>query len=124
MPYLYTPAQFAQARQRLVQLGVAASRPRSDFAMLMYQFIYVGATDSEARSVLAERLQQTYQQPFEHLVSRYCTAGTPQTCRNSLQAYIDAGAREFILTPPVRSPQEFRQQLDIYATDIIPGLVG
>ncbi len=122
MPYLYTPAQFAEARQSLFRLGAEAGRPCSDFAMLMYQFIYVAETDKEARSILADRLQQTYQQPFERLVTRYCTAGTPQTCRNSLQAYIDAGAREFILTPPVSSPQEFRQQLDIYATDIIPAL--
>lgn len=122
MPYLYTPAQFAEARQNLLEIRAAAGQTGRDFAMLMYQFIYVAETDKEARSILADRLQQTYRQSFAQLVTRYCTAGTPQTCRDSLQAYIDAGVREFILTPPVNSPQEFRQQLDIYAAEIIPAL--
>ena len=122
MPYLFTPAQFADARQTLLQLGADVGRPPTDFTLQMYQFIYAAETDAEARSILADRLQQIYQQPFERPVSRYCTAGTPETCRDSLQAYVDAGAREFILTPPVTSPDEFRRQLDIYATEIMPAL--
>jgi probable F420-dependent oxidoreductase len=122
MPYLYTPAQYAAARQRLFQYGAAAGRNPAMLAMPMYQFIYAAERDDTARDLLAERLQHTYQQPFARLVHQYCTAGTPATCRASLQAYIDVGAREFILTPPVTSPQEFRQQLDFYAAEILPGL--
>ncbi len=90
--------------------------------MPMYQFIYAANSDTEAQAILATRLQQAYQQPFDTLVPRYCTAGTPETCRASLQAYVDAGVREFILTPPVTSPEECRQQLDLYATHIFPAL--
>jgi alkanesulfonate monooxygenase SsuD/methylene tetrahydromethanopterin reductase-like flavin-dependent oxidoreductase (luciferase family) len=122
MPYLYTPAQYAQARQRLDEYGAAAGRDSTMLAMPMYQFIYVAASDDEAQDILARRLQQTYQQPFARLVTKYCTAGTPATCRASLQSYIAAGVREFILTPPVASPQEFRQQLDFYAAEIFPAL--
>jgi probable F420-dependent oxidoreductase len=122
MPYMYTPAQYTAARQRLFQLGTEAGRDTTAFTVPMYQFIYTAASDHEARSTLARRLQQTYRQPFERLVPRYCTAGTPATCRASLQAYIDAGVREFILTPPVTSPQELRRQLDVYATEILPAL--
>jgi probable F420-dependent oxidoreductase len=122
MPYLYTPTQYAEARQRLDEYGAAAGRDPTTLAMPMYQFIYVAASDDEAQGILARRLQQTYQQPFARLVAKYCTAGTPATCRASLQSYIDAGVREFILTPPVTSPQEFRQQLDFYAAEIFPAL--
>lgn len=122
MPYLYTPAQCAAARHRLTAGAVAAGRDSTALEMLLYQFIYVARSDAQARTTLAERLAQTYQQPFEHLVTKYCTAGTPETCRRSLQAYLDAGVREFILTPPVRSPEEFRRQLDLYVTDVLPGL--
>ena len=90
----------------------------------MYQFIYVATSDEEAQHTPATRLQQTYQQPFARLVPKYCTAGTPATCRASLQAYVDAGVREFILTPPVASPHEFRRQLDLYASEIFPALRG
>ena len=122
MPYLYTPAQYAAARQRLGEYGAAAGRDTTTLPMPMYQFIYVATSDEEAQHILATRLQQTYRQPFARLVPKYCTAGTPATCRASLQAYVDAGVREFILTPPVASPHEFRQQLDLYASAIFPVL--
>ena len=122
MPYLFTPNQYAEARQRLLQYGADLGRPSTDFAMPMYQFIYAAQSDVEARHILAARLQESYQQPFERLVSRYCTAGAPDTCRASLQAYVDAGVREFILTPPVTNADECRQQLDLYAAEILPSL--
>ena len=122
MPYMYTPNQYTVARQRLLQHGMAAGRDPATLCMPMYQFIYTADRDDQARHILATRLQYAYQQPFARLVPKYCTAGTPATCRASLQAYVDAGVREFILAPPVTHPQEFRQQLDLYATDILPGL--
>jgi probable F420-dependent oxidoreductase len=122
MPYMYTPDQYTAARQRLLQYGTAAGRDPTALSMPMYQFMYAAASNDQAHDILATRLQQAYQQPFHRLVSKYCTAGTPAACRASLQAYIDAGVREFILAPPVTQPQEFRQQLDLYATEILPGL--
>jgi probable F420-dependent oxidoreductase len=122
MPYMYTPEQFAKARQRVLQLATDAGRNPTTFAFPMYQFIHAADSNQQARNALAARLQQTYQQPFERLVPRYCTAGTPETCRANLQAYVDAGVREFILTPPVTSACEFRHQLDLYATEILPHL--
>lgn len=122
MPYLYTPEQFVDAKRQVLQLAADAGRDTTTFTFPMYQFIYAGDDDHRARAVLAARLQHTYRQPFERLVSKYCTAGTPATCRASLQAYVDASVREFILTPPMTGPQELRQQLDLYANEILPGL--
>ena len=101
---------------------ISGNRPATDFSVPMYQFIYAAQSDVEARHILATRLQASYRQPFEHLVPRYCTAGAPDTCRASLQAYVDAGVREFILTPPVVNADECRQQLDLYAAEILPKL--
>lgn len=124
MPYMYTPVQYAEARQRLQHYGHAAGRAPAALSMPLYQFIYTTARHDTAREMLTQRLQDAYRQPFTHLVPKYCTYGTPSACRASLQAYLAAGVREFILAPPVTSPWEFRQQLDIYATEIIPGLQG
>jgi alkanesulfonate monooxygenase SsuD/methylene tetrahydromethanopterin reductase-like flavin-dependent oxidoreductase (luciferase family) len=122
MPYMYTPAQYAAARLRLEHEAAAVGRDPMALAKLLHQFIYVADNDAEAQQILAARLQQVYQQPFTHLVEKYCTAGTPETCRASLQAYVDAGVRTFILAPPVMSAAEFRQQLGIYAREILPAL--
>lgn len=122
MPYLYTPEQFASARQQVLQRATDAGRDTTSMAFPMYQFLYAADDAAAARALLATRLQQSYQQPFERLVPKYCTVGTPADCRASLQAYVDAGVREFILTPPVASPDEWRQQLDLYAAEILPGL--
>jgi probable F420-dependent oxidoreductase len=122
MPYMYTPEQYAAARPRLAHYAVAAGPEPTTLEMLLHQFIYIADSDAEAQRVLAARLQQSYQQPFARLVEKYCTAGTPETCRASLQAYVDVGVRTFILTPPVTSADEFCQQLTIYAREILPAL--
>ncbi|WP_179136928.1 LLM class flavin-dependent oxidoreductase [Candidatus Entotheonella palauensis] len=122
MPYLYTPDQYADACRQLTELAVEAGRDPAALTAPMYQFIYAADTDAEARAIMAERLETVYQQSFSRLMGKYCTVGTPDACRANLQAYVDAGAREFILTPPVASPDEFRRQLEVYAGEILPGL--
>ncbi len=122
MPYLYTPDQYADARRQLTEAAIRVGRDPADLSAPMYQFIYVADTDAEAQTVMAERLETVSRQPFGHLVGKYCTAGSSDTCRASLQAYVDAGVREFILTPPVVNPDECRRQLDIYAGEILPSL--
>lgn len=122
MPYLYTPDQYAAACRQLSDETVRAGRDPTALIVPMYQFIYVADTDAEARALMASRLESVYRQPFDRLVGKYCTAGTPETCRTHLQAYVDAGVREFILTPPVTSPDECRRQLDVYAAEILPAL--
>lgn len=124
MPYLYTPDQYADACRQLADEAVRAGRDPADLTVPMYQFMYVADTDAAAQALMASRLESVYRQPFDRLVSKYCTAGTPETCRAHLQAYVEAGVREFILTPPVASPEECRRQLDVYATEILPALVG
>jgi len=122
MPYMYTPEQYAAAHPRLQHYAAAAGRESTTLKMLLHQFIYVADSDAEAQRLLAARLQQVYQQPFARLVEKYCTAGTPETCRASLQAYVDAGVHTFILAPPVTSADEFRHQLAIYARELLPAL--
>ncbi len=122
MPYLYTPEQYADACRTLADETIRARRDPNALTVPMYQFIYVADSDAEAQGIMASRLENVYRQPFDRLVGKYCTVGTPATCRAHLQAYVDAGVREFILTPPVTSPDECRRQLDLYATEVLPAL--
>ena len=122
MPYLYTRRSMPQHAS---VWGVWCRRRAGTPPRCLCRCISLSTWPRVMRRqhLLATRLQQTYQQPFARLVPKYCTAGTPATCRASLQAYADAGVREFILTPPVTSPHEFRQQLDLYS-EIFPALRG
>lgn len=122
MPYLYTPAQYANAYRQLTEETLKAGRDPATLYASMYQFMYVADAEAEAQTIMAERLEAVYRRPFDRLVGKYCTAGTPDICRANLQAYVDVGVREFILTPPVANPDEFRRQLDVYMGEILPGL--
>jgi alkanesulfonate monooxygenase SsuD/methylene tetrahydromethanopterin reductase-like flavin-dependent oxidoreductase (luciferase family) len=52
MPYLYTPAQYAEARQRLRQYGAEAGRDPATLTMPMYQFIYAAEAVQKFLSLL------------------------------------------------------------------------
>jgi alkanesulfonate monooxygenase SsuD/methylene tetrahydromethanopterin reductase-like flavin-dependent oxidoreductase (luciferase family) len=46
---------------------------------------------------LYEHLRQRYAGDFaEHVVDRYCVAGTPEECAARVQEYVDAGARHIV----------------------------
>ena len=46
---------------------------------------------------LYEHLRQRYSGDFsEHVVDRYCIAGSPEECAARLREYVDAGARHVV----------------------------
>jgi alkanesulfonate monooxygenase SsuD/methylene tetrahydromethanopterin reductase-like flavin-dependent oxidoreductase (luciferase family) len=66
-------------------------------------------------------LSRRYNQPFEHLVERYCALGTPEQCVEKIQTYIDAGMSNLAcsFTCP---PDQVTEQIEWYAADILPRL--
>lgn len=122
MPYLFTPAQYAAALPRLHAYATEAGRQPERLQHVLYQFIYVADTYEAAVQQATKRLSTNYQQPFDHLVERYCVIGTPEACVQRLQAYIDAGAQEIILVPTAADATDFVQQIQRLAYEVLPPL--
>jgi probable F420-dependent oxidoreductase len=119
MPYLFTPERYAESLKTIYAMASAQQRDMSRFTPYNFVFTAVGETHEEAHQLAAEQLSNRYNQPFEHLVERYCALGTPQECVERLQRFVDAGARHFILSP-LCDNEVLGQHLDIYARQILP----
>jgi probable F420-dependent oxidoreductase len=119
MPYLFTPERYADGLTTIFELADQRQRDMSRFTPYMFVFTAIGDTHEEAHRLAAEKLSRRYNQPFNHLVERYCALGTPQECVARLQRFVEAGARHFILSP-LCDDDRLAQHLEIYAREILP----
>lgn len=121
MPYLFSPERYRDGLAKVRAFAQEAGRDPAAIEPALYQFICLADSLPQARRLAAEGLSRRYQQPFEHLVDRYCVMGTPQDCARRLADYAEAGVHHFILVP-ICSPAEFIEHLEVYAREIAPRL--
>lgn len=119
MPYLFTPERYSESLKQIYAIASEQRRDMSRFAPYAFVFTAVGETHEAAHRLAVEQLSRRYNQPFDHLVERYCALGTPQDCVERLQRFVDAGARHFILSL-LCDNEALGQHLDIYAREILP----
>jgi probable F420-dependent oxidoreductase len=121
MPYLFTPERYADSLTRIYAIAAEQQRDMRHFTPYHFVFIAVGKSHEAAHRLAADKLSRRYNQPFDHLVERYCALGTPAECAERLQRFIAAGARHIILSP-LCDDAALGQHLEIYAREILPRL--
>ena len=119
IPYLFTPERYAENLSHIHTLARELCRDMSRFTPYHFLFTSVADTHAQAYRVAVDKLSQRYRQPFETVVERYCSLGTPRECVERIQRFVDAGARHFILSP-LCEPEMLSTHLDIYAREILP----
>jgi alkanesulfonate monooxygenase SsuD/methylene tetrahydromethanopterin reductase-like flavin-dependent oxidoreductase (luciferase family) len=87
----------------------------------MLLFTAIARDYETAQQMAIANLSRRYNQPFEHLVDRYCVLGTPAQCLEKIQAYIDAGMSNlaFGFTCP---EDQMTEQIEWCAADLLPHL--
>ena len=96
--------------------ATAAGRGDVPFRTAAFLFTILSDDYDSALDRAATMLQMIYNRPFRDAASKYCLLGRPQDCLQQMQAFIDAGCREFIFSP-LMDPTEF---VDRAATDLLP----
>lgn len=119
MPYLFTPAQYAAAIERMRTWRGEAGLSMDGFETLHLLFICVGDTYDEAARAADEELSRRYNQPFTRLVPRYCAVGTPEQCKARINEYVAAGVQHLILGE-VGPPGQAEAQIEAIGREILP----
>ncbi|HZQ65614.1 MAG TPA: LLM class flavin-dependent oxidoreductase [Gaiellaceae bacterium] len=97
VPIFVSPERFGAARRELPPHVVPAVTVPA----------HVGS-----KTRLYEHLRQRYSGDFgEHVVDRYCVAGTPEECAARVQAYVDAGARHVVFN--VAEPEDAERLAEV-----------
>ena len=120
LPYLFSPERFRDGLAKARGYAEKAGRDPSAITGAIYQFICLGDTYSEAKSIAAADLSRRYNQPFEKIVDRYVVMGKAKDCAARLATFADAGVEHFILVPIVPAPADFMPHVEAYAAEVLP----
>jgi probable F420-dependent oxidoreductase len=125
LPYFYSPERYRDSVNQIAQIAAEEERDLSNFQWAFFPYISLGQNEEQAARAAAESLgnQYLYDGEFINIVRRYCLLGTPRTCIERLQEYIDAGARYIVFS--IAAPREDRRRhLEVIAKDIVPHFRG
>lgn len=119
--YLVSSQRLRQAMQQLHDMAPTYGRQPTDMQGGMLLFTAMAKDYETAKQMASANLSRRYNQPFEHLVERYCALGTPTQCLEQIHAFIDAGMRNlvFSFTCPAA---HMADQIEQCAAELLPKL--
>jgi len=116
-PSFISPAEFAAGLQQLIALGAQHERridPREAGVVLLTHV----TRDPEQANAVTQLVAANFKEPAEAMAAR-CAVGTPESCVDTIRAYVAAGCTKFVLFPIVPA-DELLAQIQLYGTEIIP----
>ncbi len=120
MPYLYSARRYAASVETIHGIAAEAGRDLGGFEWFAFVFVNVDDDGDRAREETAAFIGSTYRQDFSAMVSSVAVAGTPDEVTEQLQAFVDAGARHFILSTATRA--RWWEVVRRLTGDILPAL--
>jgi probable F420-dependent oxidoreductase len=119
--YLVSSQRLRQAMQQLHDMAPTYGRQPTDIQGGMLLFTALAKDHETAKQMASANLSRRYNQPFEHLVERYCALGTPEQCLEQINAFIEAGMRNlvFSFTCPA---EQMADQIEQCAAELLPAL--
>lgn len=124
MPYLFSVRAYGEARRQIQEIADEAGRDLSRFEWMQFLFINTQSDGGRARAEMAAFLGKAYPGDFTAMVDQLTAAGTPAEAAARVQAYVDAGARHFILviaTDDDRFGMAKRILEDVFPRVAVPG---
>lgn len=102
MPYLYSPKAYAASVEQIRAVAAENGRDLTNFEWTCYLFANIGDDAEASRDELVGFLGGAYSQDFRLFAGSVAASGTAADVAAKVQAYVDAGARHFIVSPATR----------------------
>jgi probable F420-dependent oxidoreductase len=119
--YLVSSNRLREAMHQIQERAPIYSRSPAGIQGGMLLFTALARDYETAKQMASTHLSRRYNQPFEHLVERYCALGTPEQCLEKIQAYIDAGMSNLVFSFTCPADQ-MTAQIEWCAADLLPSL--
>jgi len=123
MPFLYSPARYAESVRIIRAIAADAGRDLGTFQWLSFLYVRVDDDREQARRRAAAFIgagQQGDGSRFGKIIDQVAVAGTSADVRAGLQAFLDAGAEHLVILPCER--EDATSAARRIAEEIIPGL--
>lgn len=119
MPYMYTPQQVGESKEKVQRLAEEAGRSGQDIKAAIYIFLTSYPDREKARRVAIDCVGRNYQQDFSRLVDKYVITGTPADCRVRIKEFVDAGTDRLVLA--MACPREdMEAMMRLTAEEVLP----
>lgn len=122
MSYVITPDRYRAGLEKIQAFAVEAGRaiePGRDFEPAHLAFTVVDDDWDRAREAAARYLTRQYNQPFDELARKYCVLGSPARCIETLERFVEAGVRTFVIGL-VAGAERAPEQVERFAADVLP----
>jgi probable F420-dependent oxidoreductase len=118
MPYLYSAERYARSVASIREEAARQERDLRDFGWYAYVFTSIDDNPATAWRAAETFFGTTYRDPLHAQLDRIACVGTPEQVTEQLAAFVDAGAKHFIIAPCARRQETARLLL----TEILPQL--
>ena len=119
--YLVSPARLQEAMAKIQEWAPTFGRNPADIQGGMLLFTALAKDYETGKQMAIDNLSRRYNQPFEHLVDRYCAFGTPDQCMEKIQQFMDAGMTNLAFNFTCTAEQ-VPEQLERCAAELLPRL--
>lgn len=116
-PYLYDPARYANSLATIRRLA-GEQGDEWHGTNGYFTFITTYPDEARARRTITQGVGDRYQQDFSTMSNKYLIAGSPETCRNRLSDFVEAGATTFVFRLVAPEP-DLREMLQVVAAEVM-----
>jgi probable F420-dependent oxidoreductase len=120
--YVVTPERYRASLEKIRSFAAEAGRPMEPgrgFEPAHLAFTVVDDDWDRARVAATRFLTRQYNQPFDELVKKYCVLGPPARCIETLERFVEAGVRTFIVGF-VAGGDRAHDQIERFAAEVAP----
>ena len=120
--YVVTPERFHRSLEKIHAFAAEAGRPldaERAFEPAHLLFAVLDDDGDRAHATAARYLTCQYNQPFDELATKYCLLGPPARCVETLERFVQAGARTFILGFTAGA-ERVAEQVERFAAEVLP----
>ena len=120
--YVVTPERFQRSLDKIRMFAAETGRrlePGQGFEPAHLLFTVVDDDGDRAHAAAVRHLTRRYNQPFDELATRYCLLGPPARCVETLERFVRAGVRTFVLGFTVEADR-VAEQVERFAAEVLP----
>jgi probable F420-dependent oxidoreductase len=119
LAYFVTPERFRTSLHQALQHRQQSGGSTTAFTAGLVLYVCLAPSYEAARRMAAQYLATEYNQPFAHLVEKYCALGSVSECAATIARFVEAGVQHLNLIP-IGPPATVIEQLRQLSAELFP----
>jgi len=119
LAYFVTPERFRTSLDKALEYRRQSNLPVTSLTAGLVLYFCIASSYEAARQTATHYLTTEYNQPFAHLVEKYCALGSVSDCVATIAQFVEAGSQHINLIP-IGPPTVVLEQLQQLSAELFP----